>query len=186
MFCARNRSACLDRIGGNIPLRDTSGQLDVVVLSARTIPLRDPTGGQAWRRKGRALGAWSRSARHLSVSLSEQRICFFPRLDCIAKVWVVREAAVRSGEPFAGEGRRRLSGLREARAPLLEKGKGKTKQKKTKIKTRAKKRREGGRGEREKRGAARLEKEKRRGREQRWMASLRLSPRAAAKSAAES
>lgn len=118
MFCARNRSACLDRIGGNIPLGDTSGQLDVVVLSAGTIPLRDPASGQAWRRKGRALGAWSRSARHLLVSLSEQGVCFFPRLDCIAKVWVVREAAVRSGEPFAGEGRRWLSGLQEARAPL--------------------------------------------------------------------
>lgn len=177
MLRAGNRSACLDRIGGSIPLGNTSGQLDVVVLSARTIPLRDPTGGQAWRRKGRALGAWSRSARHLVVSLSEQSICFFPRLDCTAKVWVVREVAVRSGEPFAGEGRRWLSGLQEARAPLWkEKGKRSQKEENKDESKEAKRRRKRREREREKRGAARLEKE-RRGRERRWMASLRLSPR---------
>lgn len=83
MLCAGSRSACLDRIGGNIPLRNTSGQLDVVVLSAGTIPLRDPPSGQAWRRKGRALSTRSRITRHVSVSLSEQSIFFFfspPRL----------------------------------------------------------------------------------------------------------
>lgn len=164
MFCARNRSACLDRIGGNIPLRDTSGQLDVVVLSARTIPLRDPTGGQAWRRKGRALGAWSRSARHLSVSLSEQRICFFPRLDCIAKVWVVREAAVRSGEPFAGEGRRRLSGLREARAPLWKREKGnEAKKDQNKDESKEAKRRRKRRERKERGGETRKREEEREG-----------------------
>lgn len=42
-------------------------------------------------------------------------------------MWVVRDVAVRSGEPFAGEGRRSVLGLQEARAPL-GKGKGKTKQ----------------------------------------------------------
>lgn len=184
MLCARNRSASLDRIGGNIPLRNASGQLDVVVLSAGTIPLRDPTSGQAWRRKGRALGAWSRSTRHVSISLSEQSIYFFPRLDCIAKMWVVREVAVRSGELFAGEGRRWLSGLQEARAPLLERENG-NEAKKNKIKTRAKKRRKGGGKERKERGGETRKREERRGRERRWMASLRLSPRDAAKSAAK-
>jgi hypothetical protein len=138
----------------------------------------DPTSGQAWRRKGRALGAWSRSARHILGSPSEQSVfcSSFPRLDYIAKAWVVREVAVRSGEPFAGEGRRLVSGLQEARAPLWKReNEDRSKSDQDKEESKEAKRRRKGRGE--KRGAARLEK-RGGGRERRWMASLRLSPTA--------
>lgn len=93
--------------------------------------------------------------------------------------------AVRSGEPFAGEGRRSVLGLQEARAPL-GKGKGKTKQKEQNKDESKEAKRRRRRSEKKKRGAARLEEERRRGRERGWMVSLRLSPRDAAKSATKS
>ena len=58
------RVSRLDGLGGDIPLRDAGGQLDVVVLLARAIPLRDPACGEGWRGKRGTVCAGRRRACH--------------------------------------------------------------------------------------------------------------------------
>lgn len=48
----------------NLPLRNAGGELDVVVLFAGTVPLRDPAGGQLRRGKRGTLAARRRWAGH--------------------------------------------------------------------------------------------------------------------------
>lgn len=48
----------------SLPLRDTGGELDVVVLLGGVVPLRDPAGWERRGRKGWAVVAWRRRACH--------------------------------------------------------------------------------------------------------------------------
>lgn len=64
VLALRGRGATLGRLGGNLPLRDASGELDVVVLPAGAVPLGDPAGRKLRGTKVGAFGARGDWAGH--------------------------------------------------------------------------------------------------------------------------
>lgn len=52
------------RLGRGVPLRHAGGELDEIVLLARSVPLGYPTAGERWRWEGRAIAAGRGRAGH--------------------------------------------------------------------------------------------------------------------------
>ncbi len=52
------------RLGRGVPLRHARGELDEIVLLARSVPLGYPTAGERWRWEGRAIAAGGGRAGH--------------------------------------------------------------------------------------------------------------------------
>lgn len=57
VFCAGGRRASRCGLGGRLPLRHAGGYLDIVILLAAAVPLRDPSGGELrWFERGAVVG----------------------------------------------------------------------------------------------------------------------------------